>query len=236
MPPLGHTCRGSACRLLSSTQLSAVPSTSRAPTSSIGSISSSAPRRPCALTLTCTSRAATIDVWDFSGKRTSSDTRSMLEEMLPSLSLSSHASAASVGALHFDGQRSNRKFPQSDPVESGSCSTCHKFPDACRVCEVCLSCSHDTATCQKIKSTAVPSEPDFTCQRCKSRGHYPSACSLLTADLERACTVRSLANGSVRRPLASHRRRASSLRSFPSARRDPMAPCPRCSSMLLDKS
>jgi hypothetical protein len=107
----------------------------------------------------------------------------MLEEMLPSLNLSSHGSAASVGALHFDGQRSNRKLPQSDPIESGSCSQCHKFHEACRVCEVCLSCSHDTATCTKLKSTAVPSEPDFTCQRCKGRGHYPSACSLLTADL-----------------------------------------------------
>ena len=107
----------------------------------------------------------------------------MLEEMLPSLNLSSHGSAASVGALHFDGQRSNRKLPESDPVESGSCSKCRKSPEACRVCEVCLVCNHDTATCYKIKSSAVPSEPDFTCQRCKGRGHYPSSCSFLTADL-----------------------------------------------------
>ena len=107
----------------------------------------------------------------------------MLEEMLPSLGLSSRGSVASVGALHFDGQRSNRKLPQSDPIESGSCSQCHKFHEACRVCEVCLSCSHDTATCQKIKSTAAPSAPDYTCLRCKGSGHYPSACSLLTADL-----------------------------------------------------
>jgi len=107
----------------------------------------------------------------------------MLEEMLPSLGLSSRGSVASVGALHFDGQRSNRKLPESDPVESGSCSKCRKPPEACRVCEVCLVCNHDTATCYKIKSSAVPSEPDFTCQRCKGRGHYPSSCSFLTADL-----------------------------------------------------
>jgi hypothetical protein len=107
----------------------------------------------------------------------------MLEEMLPSLNLSSHGSAASVGALHFDGQHSNRKLPRSDPVESGSCPTCHKSPAACRVCEVCLVCRHDTATCPNIKSSAVPPEPDFTCLRCKGSGHYPSRCSFLTADL-----------------------------------------------------